>query len=56
MKWIAAMTAAMVVATGTPALAQESPNLSPAYSSCMSRAGSNTVQSGVCTQDRKSVV
>jgi hypothetical protein len=29
MKWIAAMTAAMIVATGTPALAQESPNLSP---------------------------
>ena len=54
MKWIAVMTATMVIGSG-PILAQESPNLSPAYISCMSRAGSNIVQTGVCTQREAAV-
>ncbi|GAM02461.1 MULTISPECIES: lysozyme inhibitor LprI family protein [Sphingomonas] len=55
MKWIVAMTAVMVIGTGAPAIAQESPNLSPAYINCMNRAGGNIVQTGVCTQREAAV-
>ncbi len=55
MKWIVAVTAVMGIGAGAPAVAQESPNLSPAYVNCMDRAGGNTVQSGVCTQREAAV-
>ena len=55
MKLVAAMSAMAIVGMGAPAVAQISPNISAAYTNCMDRAGSNTVQSGVCTQREAAV-
>lgn len=51
MKFQIMMTAAILVATGSPALAQVAPaGISDRYTSCQARAGSNTVQQGICAQ------
>lgn len=55
MKLIAAISALTVAGIAAPIAAQESPNISAAYVRCMDRAGSNIVQTGVCSQREAAV-
>ncbi|WP_207105762.1 lysozyme inhibitor LprI family protein [Sphingomonas sp. CFBP 8760] len=49
LKFLAA--AAFLVSAGSPALAQVAPaGISDRYTACASRAGTNTVQQGICAQ------
>jgi len=44
------MITAAMLAAGTAGTASANPGLSSEYESCMRRAGTNTVQSGMCAQ------
>lgn len=50
MKSIFALAVLVIAGTAAPAVAQTSPNLSSAFSGCIGRAGSNTVQRNICAQ------
>lgn len=50
MKPILALTVLVAAGTAAPAVAQTSPNLSGAFSACIGRAGTNTVQRNICAQ------
>lgn len=45
-----ALAVLLAAGTAAPAVAQISPNLSGAFSACIGRAGSNTVQRDICAQ------
>ena len=51
MAWKIAALAAVILSPASATFAQQSsPGLSAKYRACQSRAGSNTVQSGICAQ------
>jgi uncharacterized protein YecT (DUF1311 family) len=50
MRPIFALIFLVALGTAVPVIAQTSPNLSDAFSACISRAGSNTVQRNICAQ------